>query len=88
MNKKWKIGSLQQHVDIWVMERHQGQLPTPSAHPYALQDHTHLKGAGDFSKEEYNVSCGEYAGTQLYKTSETDFTASKKRLNTVTLKGL
>jgi hypothetical protein len=60
------------------MERRQGQLPTPSAHPYALQDHTHLKGASDFSQEKYNISCEECAGARLYKTLQTDFAASKK----------
>ena len=61
------------------MERRQGLLPTPSAHPYALQDHTHLKGAGDFSQEEkYNVSCEEHGGAELYKTLEIELAASKK----------
>jgi hypothetical protein len=42
--------SLQLHVGIWVMERHRGQLPTPSAHLYVSQDHMHLIRAGGFEK--------------------------------------
>jgi len=42
--------NLQLHVGIWVMERHQGQLPIPNAHLYVSQDHMHLIGAVGFAK--------------------------------------
>jgi len=51
-----KVDSLQLHVDIWVMETHQGQLPTPSAHPYVLQAHMHLIAADDQSQEKNKKS--------------------------------